>query len=847
MNNKHYYYCICLFIFILNYKITFAVVTKLGEFAVSSDIHFEPLQYPSFDYLFSEHPTLTDPYTFSVPEIHLFDQASLLYHKGFIQLRGNKLSSAENLFDQIINSYQESDTYLPSLFWKAYIKINIKSEQEAEKYLKLIILSPKRTEYFYESAYILVMIKIRQGLYHDAIELLDNYFKVIKENKKLSIRLMKLKIYCLIHLQRWDEIKFLIQKIQNKDPSIENYLQLIAINYKLKNYPELYHLIDQCLSKFHNDRTVDTILLIGVWTALKEENTKIAEKFLWIMKNRGNKTDSFRKIQIIHLLQNHDLQNALNLWNQITITNIKQESLQLVYRYMLQTEKYDQILKSNFDSIYWKTWWDEKKLIDGIAYQKTTNTQKSVEIYKGLVDSNQTSSSIKEQGMFLLIKSFIILKDFKQAELYLIQIIQKYPSSLNIGEYYFWYGIVLYEIGEHTHALMALKQNNLDSEIGINSTVAIAEWYYLNQDWDQATHYYELIIEKYSGSDYSQLAKFKLANILYLTQNYNEAEVVINELVSKSDNKIAFDITLLHVKILSNLNRIDHAIELLENEFKQNRFNNLIIREYFDLLEKQKKYQRIISFSQIMENKQSSDIDLSFLYMKKADALLALNKKQEASVFYEKFLNNAGRDQRGIHYRLIKLKYDLLEYFEFERQAKAFIQNDVADEWMIKVLELLTKYYSEIKDSTQKLLYMESLAKNYEKILKNGIDSKQQVIIMVKIGRINNEMKKYSMAEIWLKQAVELANLYFDKWKIFDQLGIAEYGQQKYYEASTNFLKILYLDKTIQNQKKNELIEKIQVCLKNDNLLMESKALFQKYSREYDHASDTQNDTLMDL
>ena len=124
--------------------------------------------------------------------------------------------------------------------------------------------------------------------------------------------------------------------------------------------------------------------------------------------------------------------------------------------------------------------------------------------------------------------------EYKNAFLNLKKLLEDYPSSERRSEYYFWYGVLIYEIEKrHLDAIMAIRQVEKSGERGDDLLDLLGKINHDQKKWQPAIFSFVSLKKQYPRSKFIEDSLFLQSQAYYEQKKYNYVLKKINELESK--------------------------------------------------------------------------------------------------------------------------------------------------------------------------------------------------------------------------------------------------------------------------------------------------------------------------
>ena len=840
------------------------IKTNFGSFPLAIPTLRLP-ELPSFALVSvseATYPELPDwNYSRFIPkEPSWLDQSGKFYKEGIVQLFRGNLNVALKRFQAVTDNYPETPWFAPAWFWQGQITAKQEKFAQAEKtltYFLDLIKQKKSSELFLEyqnfSRYTLAWLALKQNKYKDALEQIQKYEKKISV-KKIRIQLLYLKYLTYVKLKKsapiFVELNILIQ---DNPFDFEHVVRLAEFYFAEKRWQELADLVaaQAAESIFYNDPQMEHFLWLGVVAEMSLKQWSNAQKTLKSLDELGVRNpDQLARAYSRLYMEVKQFESAWINWAKIEDELIRERSLRELIHHASKSEDYKFLLKKlpELKSVAqsWRAWQGEMELIYAYLYLRLGQRKKAQQwlqwsLKHSVPEGNeQISKIVHEESLFLSTVMELLNADYEKAYLNLKQLLENYSSSARLSDYYFWYGVMLYEIDKrHLEAIMAMRQVDQKGERDDDRWFLLGKVNHDQQKWSPAIFAFSTLKKLHPNSRFLQEGLYLLAQAYYEQKQYNSALEVLNDLNSAFD-PLKQPVRAIHLRvlILVAMQRYEQADDVLRHKIAQHPDFSLI-KLRVEVLKHIKDPRRILSVTGVGLGLSTSE-DQGFLYFHRANALYDTKKYEEADTYFNLALKNPPKgSKRVIQYRILRIQYELGRIPELLKGAYKFLKVSNEDDYSYKILHLLGNYFLELKQKEKAAPYLKQLVVNYKKSVRQvELAPEKRVEQIVIIGELYNELANYEMAERWLNQALKSMETVDDgrkKWQlhILREKGLALFQLGKHRQALAASLKVLYLDRGLSLQKSYDLNLRIASSYVQLERSSEAMAIYRKMLKKF--------------
>ncbi|HIG76571.1 MAG TPA: tetratricopeptide repeat protein, partial [Candidatus Lambdaproteobacteria bacterium] len=759
------------------------------------------------------------------------DSAGKFYKEGLIYLFRGDLNVAFKRFQSVTDNYPETPWFAPSLFWQAQILSKRKKYALAEKTLTFFLDSLKKgksTESYIEyqnfSRYTLAWLALKQKKYNKALEIIEKNKEVISV-KKIRIQLLFLKYLIHVQLKQSDLIFEVIDDLIQLFPyDFEHVVRLAEFYFVENRWQELADLVEAKAREqvFYNDPRMEHFLWLGVAAEMRLKHWNKAKKRLQSLEKFGVRSPDKLALAYLRLnLYTNQTESSWRNWFKIQDDIVREKALRELIHHAVKTEEFLFLIKKQPDlksvTQYWREWQGELELIYAYLYLRQGQIKKAKQFLLWAQnnlkqESNQVPLIVKEESLYLGTVIELLLKDHQKALQHLKQLLAEYAGSERQSDYYFWYGVLLYELEKsYLQTIMAMRQVDREGERDDDRLFLLGKVNHDQQKWRAVISAFAKLQKLHPGSQFLEEGLYLQAQAYFELKQYNSGLEILNELQNTFGQlKKAVRAVHLRVQILVAMQRYEQADDVLQRMIEESSDFSLI-KLRVEVLKYIKDPRRILSVTGV-GLELSTNKDQGFLYFHRANALFDTKKYEEANTYYTLALKNPPKDtRRVINYRILKIQYELGRIPELLQGADLFLKVSRDDFYSYEILHMLSNYFLEKKQREKAFSYLKQLVANYKKsVRKVELAPEKRLEQIVLIGQLYNELTNYELAERWLNQALKSMETVEEgrkKWQlhIFKEKGFALYKLGKHRQALAASLKVLYLDRSLSNQQRYDL------------------------------------------
>ena len=759
------------------------------------------------------------------------DSAGKFYKEGLVYLFRGDLNVAFKRFQSVTDNYPETPWFAPSLFWQAQILSKRKEYVPAGKILTVFLDSLKQgksSERYIDfqnfSRYTLAWLALKQKKYNEALEIIEKNKEVISV-KKIRIQLLFLKYLIHVQLKQSDLIFEVIDDLIQLFPyDFEHVVRLAEFYFVENRWQELADLVEAKARErvFYNDPRMEHFLWLGVAAEMRLKHWNKAKKRLQSLEKFGVRSPD--KIALAYLrlnLYTNQIESSWRNWFKIQDDIVREKALRELIHHAVKTEEFLFLIKKQPDlksvTQYWREWQGELELIYAYLYLRQGQIKKAKQFLLWAQnnlkqESNQVPLIVKEESLYLGTVIELLLKDHQKALQYLKQLLAEYAGSERQSDYYFWYGVLLYELEKsYLQTIMAMRQVDREGERDDDRLFLLGKVNHDQQKWRAVISAFAKLQKLHPGSQFLEEGLYLQAQAFFELKQYNSGLEILNEL-QNTFGQLKKPVRAVHlrVQILVAMQRYEQADDVLQRMIEENSDFSLI-KLRVEVLKYIKDPRRILSVTGV-GLELSTNKDQGFLYFHRANALFDTKKYEEANTYYTLALKNPPKDtRRVINYRILKIQYELGRIPELLQGADLFLKVSRDDFYSYEILHMLSNYFLEKKQREKAFSYLKQLVANYKKsVRKVELAPEKRLEQIVLIGQLYNELTNYELAERWLNQALKSMETVEEgrkKWQlhIFKEKGFALYKLGKHRQALAASLKVLYLDRSLSNQQRYDL------------------------------------------
>ena len=759
------------------------------------------------------------------------DSAGKFYKEGLVYLFRGDLNVAFKRFQSVTDNYPETPWFAPSLFWQAQILSKRKEYVPAGKILTVFLDSLKQgksSERYIDfqnfSRYTLAWLALKQKKYNEALEIIEKNKEVISV-KKIRIQLLFLKYLIHVQLKQSDLIFEVIDDLIQLFPyDFEHVVRLAEFYFVENRWQELADLVEAQAREqvFYNDPRMEHFLWLGVAAEMRLKHWNKAKKRLQSLEKFGVHSPDKLALAYLRLnLYTNQTESSWRNWFKIQDDIVREKALRELIHHAVKTEEFLFLIKKQPElksvTQYWREWQGELELIYAYLYLRQGQIKKAKQFLLWAQnnlkqESNQVPLIVKEESLYLGTVIELLLKDHQKALQHLKQLLAEYAGSERQSDYYFWYGVLLYELEKsYLQTIMAMRQVDREGERDDDRLFLLGKVNHDQQKWRAVISAFAKLQKLHPGSQFLEEGLYLQAQAFFELKQYNSGLEILNEL-QNTFGQLKKPVRAVHlrVQILVAMQRYEQADDVLQRMIEENSDFSLI-KLRVEVLKYIKDPRRILSVTGV-GLELSTNKDQGFLYFHRANALFDTKKYEEANTYYTLALKNPPKDtRRVINYRILKIQYELGRIPELLQGADLFLKVSRDDFYSYEILHMLSNYFLEKKQREKAFSYLKQLVANYKKsVRKVELAPEKRLEQIVLIGQLYNELTNYELAERWLNQALKSMETVEEgrkKWQlhIFKEKGFALYKLGKHRQALAASLKVLYLDRSLSNQQRYDL------------------------------------------
>ena len=759
------------------------------------------------------------------------DSAGKFYKEGLVYLFRGDLNVAFKRFQSVTDNYPETPWFAPSLFWQAQILSKRKEYVTAGKILTVFLDSLKQgksSERYIDfqnfSRYTLAWLALKQKKYNEALEIIEKNKEVISV-KKIRIQLLFLKYLIHVQLKQSDLIFEVIDDLIQLFPyDFEHVVRLAEFYFVENRWQELADLVEAQVREqvFYNDPRMEHFLWLGVAAEMRLKHWNKAKKRLQSLEKFGVRSPDKLALAYLRLnLYTNQTESSWRNWFKIQDDIVREKALRELIHHAVKTEEFLFLIKKQPElksvTQYWREWQGELELIYAYLYLRQGQIKKAKQFLLWAQnnlkqESNHVPLIVKEESLYLGTVIELLLKDHQKALQHLKQLLAEYAGSERQSDYYFWYGVLLYELEKsYLQTIMAMRQVDREGERDDDRLFLLGKVNHDQQKWRAVISAFAKLQKLHPGSQFLEEGLYLQAQAFFELKQYNSGLEILNEL-QNTFGQLKKPVRAVHlrVQILVAMQRYEQADDVLQRMIEENSDFSLI-KLRVEVLKYIKDPRRILSVTGV-GLELSTNKDQGFLYFHRANALFDTKKYEEANTYYTLALKNPPKDtRRVINYRILKIQYELGRIPELLQGADRFLKVSRDDFYSYEILHMLSNYFLEKKQREKAFSYLKQLVANYKKsVRKVELAPEKRLEQIVLIGQLYNELTNYELAERWLNQALKSMETVEEgrkKWQlhIFKEKGFALYKLGKHRQALAASLKVLYLDRSLSNQQRYDL------------------------------------------
>ena len=787
------------------------------------------------------------------------DSAGKFYKEGLVYLFRGDLNVAFKRFQSVTDNYPETPWFAPSLFWQAQILSKRKEYVPAGKILTVFLDSLKQgksSERYIDfqnfSRYTLAWLALKQKKYNEALEIIEKNKEVISV-KKIRIQLLFLKYLIHVQLKQSDLIFEVIDDLIQLFPyDFEHVVRLAEFYFVENRWQELADLVEAQAREqvFYNDPRMEHFLWLGVAAEMRLKHWNKAKKRLQSLEKFGVRSPDKLALAYLRLnLYTNQTESSWRNWFKIQDDIVREKALRELIHHAVKTEEFLFLIKKQPElksvTQYWREWQGELELIYAYLYLRQGQIKKAKQFLLWAQnnlkqESNQVPLIVKEESLYLGTVIELLLKDHQKALQHLKQLLAEYAGSERQSDYYFWYGVLLYELEKsYLQTIMAMRQVDREGERDDDRLFLLGKVNHDQQKWRAVISAFAKLQKLHPGSQFLEEGLYLQAQAFFELKQYNSGLEILNEL-QNTFGQLKKPVRAVHlrVQILVAMQRYEQADDVLQRMIEENSDFSLI-KLRVEVLKYIKDPRRILSVTGV-GLELSTNKDQGFLYFHRANALFDTKKYEEANTYYTLALKNPPKDtRRVINYRILKIQYELGRIPELLQGADLFLKVSRDDFYSYEILHMLSNYFLEKKQREKAFSYLKQLVANYKKsVRKVELAPEKRLEQIVLIGQLYNELTNYELAERWLNQALKSMETVEEgrkKWQlhIFKEKGFALYKLGKHRQALAASLKVLYLDRSLSNQQRYDLNLRIASSYVQLKRTKEARSIYLKMQKRF--------------
>ena len=787
------------------------------------------------------------------------DSAGKFYKEGLVYLFRGDLNVAFKRFQSVTDNYPETPWFAPSLFWQAQILSKRKEYVPAGKILTVFLDSLKQgksSERYIDfqnfSRYTLAWLALKQKKYNEALEIIEKNKEVISV-KKIRIQLLFLKYLIHVQLKQSDLIFEVIDDLIQLFPyDFEHVVRLAEFYFVENRWQELADLVEAQSREqvFYNDPRMEHFLWLGVAAEMRLKHWNKAKKRLQSLEKFGVRSPDKLALAYLRLnLYTNQTESSWRNWFKIQDDIVREKALRELIHHAVKTEEFLFLIKKQPElksvTQYWREWQGELELIYAYLYLRQGQIKKAKQFLLWAQnnlkqESNQVPLIVKEESLYLGTVIELLLKDHQKALQHLKQLLAEYAGSERQSDYYFWYGVLLYELEKsYLQTIMAMRQVDREGERDDDRLFLLGKVNHDQQKWRAVISAFAKLQKLHPGSQFLEEGLYLQAQAFFELKQYNSGLEILNEL-QNTFGQLKKPVRAVHlrVQILVAMQRYEQADDVLQRMIEENSDFSLI-KLRVEVLKYIKDPRRILSVTGV-GLELSTNKDQGFLYFHRANALFDTKKYEEANTYYTLALKNPPKDtRRVINYRILKIQYELGRIPELLQGADLFLKVSRDDFYSYEILHMLSNYFLEKKQREKAFSYLKQLVANYKKsVRKVELAPEKRLEQIVLIGQLYNELTNYELAERWLNQALKSMETVEEgrkKWQlhIFKEKGFALYKLGKHRQALAASLKVLYLDRSLSNQQRYDLNLRIASSYVQLKRTKEARSIYLKMQKRF--------------
>ena len=791
------------------------------------------------------------------------DRSGNFFKEGIVHLFSGDLNLAFKRFQTVTDEYSETPWFTPSLFWQGQIKAKQKKYAQAEKTLTffLELIEKNKSSNLYVdfknfSHYTLAWLALKQKKYEEALDVINKYEAEISI-KKIRNQFLYLKYLTYVKLKKSDQIFFVLEGMsQQFEYDFEHVVRLAEHYFMEQRWQELSDLVADKAPKpeFYHALQREHFLWLGVAAEIRLKKWSQAKKIIKSLEKFGVRNpDLLARARLKLLLETSQYEQAWEKWQEINDDLLREQSLHELMQHAVKNEKFKFLLKKQpeFKSVAksWRAWQAEMELIYAYIYLRLGQRKKANQWLQWSLKNSlqstddQISLIVREESIYLRTVIELYAADYGKAFQGIKLLLENYSASPRLSDYYFWYGVMLYEIDKSPKAaMMAMRQVDQKGERDDDRWYLLGKINHDQQNWRPSIFAFNNLKKRHPTSEFLEEGLYLQARAYFEQKKYNSGLEKLDQLrINFKPLKKPIREIHLRVQILIAMQKYEKADDVLRHKIAQYSDFSLI-KLRVEVLKYIKDPRRVLSVTGVGLGISTSE-DHGFLFFHRANALYDTQKYDEAVTYYNLALKNPPHEsERFILYRILKMQYELGRIPEMLKGAEKFLHQSKDDAYSFKILHLLANHFMKRKQKEKAAPYLNQLAVNYNKsVRQEELAPEKRVEQIVIIGEIYNDLGKYEMAERWLNQALKSMETVKDgrkKWQlhILSEKGLALFEQNKHAQALAANLKVLYLDRDLSEQKGYDLYLRIASSYVQLDRTSDAMAIYHKMLKKFKSA-----------
>ena len=451
------------------------------------------------------------------------DRSGKFYKEGIVHLFRGDLNVALKRFQTVTDDYPETPWFTPSWFWLGQIMAKQKKYAQAEKLLTLFLdsLEQNNNSNLYVdfrdfSRYSLAWLALKQKKYEEALEVIKKHEAEISI-KKIRIQLLYLKYLTYIKLKKSDQIFFVLERMtQQFEYDFEHVVRLAEYFFVENRWQELADLVADKATKpeFYNDLQMEHFFWLGAVAEMSLKQWSQAKKTLESLEEFGVRNpDQLARAWLRMHLEAGQYEQAWEKWQVINDDLLREQSLRELMHHAAKSENYKFLLKKQpgLKSVAksWQAWQAEMELIYAYLYLSMGHREKAKQwlqwSYKHSLDTanEQTSLVVIEESIYLRTVMKLLAAEHSKAFQDLKLLLEDYSNSARLSDYYFWYGVMMYEIAKRPKdTIMAMRQVDQQGERDDDRWYLLGKVNHDQQKWKRAISAFTNLKRRHPTSEF---------------------------------------------------------------------------------------------------------------------------------------------------------------------------------------------------------------------------------------------------------------------------------------------------------------------------------------------------------